>query len=185
MHALNLTLGNCAGHEIISELLTCGKLDLDVTTLTAPPHIIETVAESREWKALDYTSDKHCAHVKKQMDQARLRHEYQKKLLKKQNKTESNNCSQEKSENKNESTLCWSCMADKENLMLCKGCKVALYCGETCQVMDWPKHATKCCKLREERKERKKKEKISAKKAPVQEKINSVSNSSNLMYEID
>ena len=77
---------------------------------------------------------------------------------------------EKKRDNKGRDKKCWCCSATSESnaLYLCKGCKVAWYCGDKCQGKDWAVHRPWCDGVKEKRKGEKKnnKEEESVEKLP-------------------
>ena len=61
---------------------------------------------------------------------------------------------EKKRDNKERDKKCWSCSATSgsNTLYLCKGCKVAWYCGDNCQGKDWAVHMPWCNEVKEKRK---------------------------------
>ena len=155
---------------IISELVAARDVDL---------HVKVTRADFVNYKAIDFLNDRTCSHVRRVVEQAYNRDTYRKKLEKRKMnsqqpstvpkkevpKTENG---EKKRDNKGRDKKCWSCSATSESnaLYLCKGCKVAWYCGDKCQGKDWAVHRPWCDGVKEKRKGEKKNKEESVEKLP-------------------
>ena len=154
--------GDGCCEQIVSELLSCQSIDLDVV-------VKEEGTGDR--KAIDCLNERTCPHVRKLIEQAYSRDAFKKKLEKRKELKASTVPSKKEdvsgsksdktvSSSKDENKICWSCSADPDQVTLfrCKGCKVAWYCREKCQEVDWPVHGPWC-----ERKSNKREQKSKAK----------------------
>ena len=123
--------GKCDA-RVISELLCAEQLNLD----------LQVEDGDKKINALDLVNNKTCPSIKKLVEQAFVRNNLKKKMMKKKenvNQACQSTSSVSPGKKHNREKICWHC-SSCEQLSRCAGCRVAWYCGEECQrhyVMFW------------------------------------------------
>jgi len=130
--------------RVIAELLSAEGINLD----------FEAEDKGSKFTAQDLVNNYTCSSSKKLIQQAYVRNNLRKKMLRRrQTKLQADQAKKGSGRKHRREKICWYC-SSTEQLSRCAGCRVAWYCGEECQGEDWDVHGEWCVQKGSKRKEK-------------------------------